>query len=430
MRTNQPPRPTADAGRRSHPEVTRRRTRKCAPRTAVAAALIVSWLLAGCGPESPAQAPSATEPVATTAGATTLGSLPAPTASAPDAGRVTPIEDLAVPRAVHAATLLLDGRVLITGGCSRNGCGGNEEAMGSELFDPSTGEFTAGPLLTTPRAGHTATLLPDGRVLVVGGYEAEGLPPLASAELFDPATSLFVATGGLAEARGGHTATPLPDGRVLIAGGFGTAGEPLASVEVYDPSAAVFAPAAPMPVARASHAAVVVAAGDVLVVGGRSQRRGPVIGSTARYDTSTGSWDGADDLAVARNKHAVVPVLDGGALAIGGATENDFDERLPSVELWDPVADRWLELGTMADGRFKLPGAAQLLADGRVLVAGDGTRVEVVDPMTGEIDVAEGTLETPALFATATTLPDGRVLIAGGYDDEIRVLADAYVYEP
>jgi hypothetical protein len=419
---------TTDAGP-THPGANRDLTRVHASRSVVVAAMIASVVFAGCAPQSPAQAPPTSGPVAATM-ETTTSPRPPSTSVAPHAGSVTRIDDLAVPRAVHTATLLRDGRVLIAGGCSRDGCGGNERAMASELFDPASNEFTPGPSLTTARAGHTATSLLDGRVLIVGGYEAEGVAPLASAEVFDPAAQAVVPTGTLAEGRGGHTANLLLDGRVLIVGGTGSAGEPLESVEIYDPDTGLFGTAAPLPVARASHAAVTVDGGDVLVVGGRSQRRGPVIASTVRYDAAADRWYEAGDLNEARNKHAVVPVLEGGALAIGGATENDFDERLASVELWDPVSSRWVTLGNMAAGRFKLRGAAAALADGRIVVAGGASHVELIDPLTGGISVGAGSLETGALFATATTLADGRVLIAGGYDDEIQVLADAYVYEP
>jgi prolyl-tRNA editing enzyme YbaK/EbsC (Cys-tRNA(Pro) deacylase) len=159
----------------------------------------------------------------------------------PKTGRFAGTRPMAVARGSHTATLLADGRVLITGGTDI----GTRSLASAELYDPKTGTFSATGLMTAARTFHEATLLADGRVLVTGGDPAgwsyDG-PFLASAEIYDPKTGAFAATGQLATARTYHTATLLADGRVLVAAGYGDLG-PLASAETYHPATGQFSPA-------------------------------------------------------------------------------------------------------------------------------------------------------------------------------------------
>ena len=128
-------------------------------------------------------------------------------------GRWKATGDLTTARAEHTATLLPDGKVLVAGG---------DDLGSAELYDPATGMWTATGSMATARVFHTATLLSDGRVLVAGGYGENGY--LASAELYDPATGVWTATGSMATTRQWHTATLLPNGQVLVAGGRGSGG--------------------------------------------------------------------------------------------------------------------------------------------------------------------------------------------------------------
>ena len=127
----------------------------------------------------------------------------------------TPTGNLNTPRSGHTATLLPNGKVLVAAGDNSSGAISN-----AELYDPSTGTWSVTGNLVTARGGHTATLLPNGKVLVVGGYNYEGGGDLNSAELYDPSTGTWSVTGSLNTGRGGHTATLLPTGKVLVVGGY------------------------------------------------------------------------------------------------------------------------------------------------------------------------------------------------------------------
>jgi hypothetical protein len=175
---------------------------------------------------------------------------------------------------------LTDGRVLVTGGLTPQGAGPITVATAAtEIFDPATGAFAAGPDLTTPRFNHSAVTLADGRVLVLGGNG------LRSAELFTPSTNTFTAVGDMAVSHGnGHVALLLPNGKVLVLGGnTTTSGQPTAVAELFDPITRSFAPAGNMTSARALHFAVLQEDGTVLIGGGLTEA-GDALESAEQYD--------------------------------------------------------------------------------------------------------------------------------------------------
>ena len=232
-------------------------------------------------------------------------------------------------RRFHSATLLKDGRVLIAGG---------PDTTAAELYDPTTGKFTRTGSLKAIRYFHTATLLADGRVLIVGGRTANPHEvDVASAEIYDPETGRFSSTGSLAVPREGHTATLLPDGRVLVAGGSDVAvGTPALdnlsgpvprSAELYDPATARFSPTGSMTTGRANHGAVPLKDGSVLIVGGQTNR-------VELYDPATGTFREIGKLLHWYGAESATPLTDGRVLLLGGS--DLWGSGPPTAELYEP----------------------------------------------------------------------------------------------
>lgn len=234
----------------------------------------------------------------------------------PLAGTSSLTGDMSEQRSFHTATLLDDGRVLITGGHRFNFV--NSALDTAETYDPGTGLFT--PLadrMQTVRQDHTATRLADGKVLLVGGF-ADLQPALASAELFDPDDDSLTPVGGLVEGRGSHTATLLPTGHVVVLGG--SSGDPLASVEIYDPGAAAFAPLGTLMTGRVGHTATPLPDGTLLIAGGNGNvpYYGAPLASAEIFDPVSGDAAPTASLHEARGRHVAAPLPGGEVLVAGG----------------------------------------------------------------------------------------------------------------
>ena len=330
------------------------------------------------------------------------GAAPVPP-PAPDPGLT-----LGVARAVHRATTLADGRVLFTGGCSSAGCGGVVAA--TAVYEPGARRVRAGAALAQPRLSHTATLLPDGRVLVAGGYPGEGAPPTDSVEVV-AADGAVRAYGQLRVARADHSATLLPDGRVLVAGGRDAGGAALASTELLGPDGTV-TDGPPRPSPRTAHTATALG-GRVLLAGGTATAD-PALRTTVVLDPATLRWTAGPPLRTARVKHAAVALPGGGLLVVGGAPGAEANEQFSDTELLR--GGRFVAGPPLTDGRYKLADAVAVLPDGRVVVAG-GPTVDVLDPATGTTETL-GSLGRRRSFQTLSLVPGG-VLVAGGYDSSI-----------
>jgi hypothetical protein len=335
-------------------------------------------------------------------------------------------------REYHTATLLADGRVLVAGGsicCAPLADG--------ELYDPRTRAWTVTGSLATARRSHTASLLADGRVLVVGGLPDNWDPakPRDSAELYDPTSGTWSATRPMVTARNSQTATVLADGRVLIAGGTAaTTGSAqdrslLDTAEIFDPRTGAWAATGQMSVARAAHLAVLLADGRVLVVGGNNGSRS--LASAELYDPTTGTWSATGGTSIGSVYTATV-LPDGTVLATGGARDQSVGD---AAELYDPSSGTWGPTGSLTVTRGQY--TATRLADGRVMVtggvgAGSDTvaSAEIYHPDTG-VWAAAGSMATSRSGHTAVALADGQVLVAGGVFLQPRqYLASAEVYDP
>jgi hypothetical protein len=363
------------------------------------------------------------------------------------------VQELAMisPRANQAAAELTDGRVLICGGTVNGNVGG--VLASAEVFDPATQKFSATGSMSVARMGQTATVLQSGKVLIVGGQRNIGFrTALASAEIYDPSTGAFTSTAPMSAAREGHTATLLRDGRVLVAGGSSNGTVTIDSAEIYDPSAGRWISAGHMTVPREAHVAVLLGSGKVLIAGGG---RGGMPGGYISYqnaeifDPATGRFTAIADRMHSDRVGAAAVLLDTGkALIIGGksgkvlygpsARNIASFTPLDTSEFFDPETLTFLPAAPMRVPHYL--ATATLLGNGNVLVVG-GWRVQG-NVIVGMMDAEEFTPGTPGeyesvgplhvgrLLNSATLLPDGNVMIAGGFDQNGKVTSSVSFYSP
>jgi Kelch motif len=286
-------------------------------------------------------------------------------ASAAGSGSFSPTGSLGTPRYGPATAPLPDGRVLVAGGWAAP----STFLSSAEIYNPATSTFSPTGDMTVRRALAVAAPLPDGRVLVAGGYDGtSGVLYRATAEVFNPATGTFSAAGigAMGSPRSSAVAAPLPDGRVLVAGGH-AGGAPFASAEIFNPATNVFSPAAgSMTTPRERAAAAPLPDGRVLVAGGYSGSL-PILASAEVFSpqTNTFSAAGIGSMVMQRLGPAAAPLPDGRVLVAGG-DQNDGK----SAEVFNPSTSSFSSagIGSLSTAR-ELPGAARL-PDGRVLMAG------------------------------------------------------------
>jgi hypothetical protein len=351
------------------------------------------------------------------------------------------VGQLTTPRTAHTATLLPSGKVLIAGGWAT--LAGWPVRSSAELYDPSAHSFALTGAMAVPRYGHTATLLPDGRVLVTGGYPTLYVSPnlsLASAELYDTSTGTFSPAGTMTEARAFHKAILLNTGNVLIGGGEGNGADGyfsnLSSAELYDPATGSFTAAGNMIEARPAPVATLLATGKVLI-GNTGVGPGGSIDLTSAelYDPATGTFALTGLLPYANENRLTGTLLPDGSV-LGSfwdyASDNGFSDNTAlyndSTETFAPAAKMTTQRGFCT---------STLLPDGRVLIEGEsnnepyglGGSAELYDPVDGSFTAIGAVFPQSEEGHTATLLADGTVLLAGGWTAGSS-LASAEIYSP
>lgn len=363
----------------------------------------------------------------------------------PNTNRWRRVGDLATPRRQHTATLLPDSTVLVAGGLN-----GATALNSSETYNSATIAWTASGNLASGRSAHTATLLPNGRLLVAGGQNAAG-SPLNAAEVYNYLTRLWSGAPlpspntlffNLTDARSNHTATMLPSGRVLLVGGLGNDTTALNSAELYEYASGSWAltknvstnATTQLATARAGHTATLLPTGKVLVAGGVGSNS-PLIASNSAelYDPTTGTWSPTGSLNNARFNHTATLLPNGKVLVIGGQN----DPGISTAELYDPVTGFWTN--TPAPGVPRYLHTATLLPNGLVLVVGgigfSGVRtasVQLFDPNGGVNGSWSNGPPLPAVRSnhSATLLPNGTVFVFGGFATNTTAFNNGAIFTP
>jgi len=336
-------------------------------------------------------------------------------------GSVAPAAPMLEPRSGQSATLLPDGKVLIAGGMRRN----QDFYKSAELYDPVAGKFQPTGEMNQRRVGHIAVLLGSGKVLVAGGWVGQG--GTDSAELYDPASGKFTVIAKMTVPRGRPSATLLADGDVLIAGGEERDNESLASAEIFHVKTLSFQGVGSMHHARISHTATLLNDGHVLIAGGYVDS---ITASAELYDPKRGTFTETGSLGAARCKHTAGLLPDGRVLIAGGSDSRGWNGNLNSAEIYDPRTGKFTAASPLNESRFKLPDEAVQLPSGQLLIAGGSKEVEIFDPASLKFYVASGQMADARHFMTETRLRDGRVLLAGGYPDNDQATAQTWVYTP
>ncbi len=413
---------------------------------------------------------------------------------------------MTAPRTGHTATLLPDGTVLITGGSpalfKRTLL--NQGALNTaEIYGPSTGTFVAlGQSMAFARTEQAATLLPDGKVLITGGADAKGRT-LASAEIYDPAGHSFTKTGPMRYPRRDHAAGLLNNGQVLVTGGWGADKNPVNSAELFDESSGTFSDAPDMNAARAYQSLSLFGDGSVLIAGGDALQDAEIyypdhdlFSTVMRSDSTAGAAgaaatllngdvlvtgggppvsknfgytksldqaylflsDGSAPLKVGsmtvglmsglRSGHTATTLTDGTVLVAGG---ENAGSRPGFDELYDPVRNVSSPIMQLSYGLYSLtatlfksgPKAGQVLIAGGSINPPLATDKNVCDaqpafaPIAGfydPVEMTESLAENLPLSArarhTATLLANGTVLVTGGLDQNSHALDTTEIYDP
>ncbi|WP_137870033.1 hypothetical protein [Sphingopyxis sp. 2PD] len=328
--------------------------------------------------------------------------------------RIEPGPGLGAPRATHQLVAAGEGRLLAIGGCVRSGCeAGPASATVDIIAAPDMRVIATGRLLA-PRIQPSAAALPDGKVLILGGW-VDGRVSGAT-EIFDPATGKSVAGPAMTGPRNAPTVVPLADGRILIAGGY-DGRDARADAEIFDPATGRMTATGPLAAARSGATGTLLADGRVLVAGGGRPDREPrrALASAELFDPATGRFTPAGAMAQQRYKHGAVRLANGDVLIVGGSDIRDYGGKLRSVERFDVAAGRFVPAGNLADPRFKIADGLLLLPGDRVLVAAGDAAPEIFDVARGVGTRLDYDLGGQWNYMTLVRADARTALLAGGY---------------
>ena len=300
--------------------------------------------------------------------------------------------------------------MLIAGGLGETG------PLESSFIWDDGGLTTVGDL-AVPRAGHSANLLSNGKVLIAGG-EASGGSVTGSAELYDPDFGVWFETQGLITPRTQHASVTTLGGEVLVTGGMGSSSTALAQCELFHPAQESWGFFPAMTTERRFHTLTALENGDILAVGGYNEDD-EVLSSSELWESATGTWRTISSMITGRARHQATLLADGRVLVSGGV----ISEATATAEIFDPATERWSATGSLETARFAHTATLQL--DGTVLVAGGRDRssasvasTEIYNPRVGQWSTGNPLPgNTPRAGHTATFLGEphyGAVLVVGG----------------
>jgi hypothetical protein len=296
----------------------------------------------------------------------------------------------------YVSLKLNDGRTLFAGGADDDG----HAIKRAELFDPSSNKFRPAGAMVVPRCGPTATLLPDGSVLIAGGATCSEEPaPIRTLEIFDPSGNSFHSAADLNFPRFDLKTLLLNNGKVLIAQGYSQTHELIAPAEIFDPKDAIVQPAGSMAVPRCFGSETQLPGGQVLIAGGVrcDEPEREAINAAEIFDLS-GQFARVGTMSVARVCHSATVMKNGKVLIAGGASALSNGVALDSAEIYDPSKSSFSRTGSMT--RARACPTATLRNDGTVLIKGgqsenglaappvDLTDSEIYDPTTGKFTAA------------------------------------------